>query len=133
MSGMIHPQKLSVKLIMIGSAISIAVVLLLTCLICGVLLLTTGVQSELLPYIMLIADAVGSFIGAYCCAALNKSYGLVSGFLCGFIVFVLFFAVGVSTGDSISLLTLYRLLALTVFGMLGGIKGVNKKERVRIK
>ena len=126
-------QKLRVRYILIGVGIAIAVILLSTCFLCGIVYLTTGVPYGLTPYILLAADAIGSFIGAYCCAALNKSRGLIVGFLCGFVVFTLMFILGLSTGESISLMTLWRLIVLTVFGILGGIKGVNKKERIRIK
>lgn len=133
MSGFIDSGRIPVKPVMIGVAVSIAVTLLLMCLICLIMTFSSVIPYQLLPYVLLIADAGGVFCGAYVCAALNKSKGLILGLVCGFILFIILFIAGLSTGGTISLVTLLRFIVLMVFGTLGGIKGVNKKERIHIK
>ncbi len=133
MSGMIKDDRFPLKAILIGTGVSLAVMPALICVICGVMSFSSGVPYSLIPYILLIADAGGAFCGAYCCAAVNKSRGLILGLVCGFILFVIHFIAGLTTGDTVGMMTLLRFAVLMIFGMLGGIKGVNKKERVRIK
>lgn len=133
MSGFIDSGRIPIKLILLGIIVSIAVTLLLMCCICLIMTFSSVIPYQLLPYVLLIADAGGAFCGAYLCASLNKSKGLILGLVCGFIMFIIFFIAGLSTGGSVSLVTLLRFIVLLVFGALGGIRGVNKKERIRIK
>ncbi len=133
MSGFINEEKLPVKAILIGTAVSLAVTLLVMCVICGVISFASSVPYQILPYLMLAADAIGVFCGAYCCAAIQKSKGLILGLVCGFLVFIILFIAGLSTGETIGILTLLRFIVLAVFGILGGIKGVNKKEKLHIQ
>lgn len=133
MSGFISTEKMPVKLILIGVATGFTIMLLSTCAICGVMLFMSSVPYQLLPYLMLIADAFGVFVGGYIAAAMHKSRGLILGLIVGVLMFVVIFAVGLSSGEPVGMITLLRLAVLIVFGMLGGIKGVNKREKIRIK
>lgn len=133
MSGFMSGERFPLKAILIGTAAALAVTLALLCVICGVMTISSGVPYDILPYILLIADAGGAFCGAYCSAVINKSRGLILGLICGFILFVILFIAGSATGESIGLMTLLRFIVLVVFGILGGIKGVNKKEKLHIK
>lgn len=133
MSGFINTENMPIRTIVIGVLTSLAVMLAVMCAICGVMLFVSSIPYHLLPYILLIADAVGVFCGGYIAAALNKSRGLILGLIIGFLVFIIVFAAGLSTGEAIGLITFLRLAVLAIFGMLGGIKGVNKKEKIHIK
>lgn len=133
MFGFISAEKMPVRTILIGAASALAVTLLLMCAICGVMLFVSSVPYDLMPYIMLIADAGGVFFGGYLAASMNKSKGLIMGLMIGLIQFVILFVAGLSTGDTIGLITFIKLAVLLIFGMLGGIKGVNRKEKIRIK
>lgn len=133
MSGMFREGKLPVKAILIGVGSAAVVILLLLCVICGIMTATSAVESAALPYILLIADAAGAFIGAYLGAVINKSSGLIIGLVCGFLLFIILLVIGLGTGETIGILTPLRLIVLLLFGALGGIKGVNKKEKLHIK
>ena len=133
MSGFVDSRKPPIKLILIGTAIAIAVTLVLMCIICIVMQFTSALPYPLLPYILLIADAGGVFCGAYFIGAINKSSGLMLGVLCAIIMFVLLLIAGLSTGETVSILTLIKPIVMIVSGMIGGILGVNKKEKIRIK
>ena len=133
MSGLMNEDKVPVKAILIGVAVSVAVMLILLCAICGLLVVMGAVPYRLLPYIALIADAGGAFCGTYIAAALHKGRGLILGLICGFILFVIHFFAGLCSGGSVGIATLLRFIVLIVFGILGGIAGVNKKEKLRIK
>ena len=133
MSGFINEPKFPIKAILIGTAVGAAVMLLLLCAVTGILNMTSGVPYDFLPFILLVADAGAAFVGGYLSAAINKKNGLILGLIVGGILFVVLFVLGLSTGESIGLTTLLKAIVLTVCGMLGGIKGVNKKEKIRIK
>lgn len=133
MSGFINDKKLPLRSILTGIAAAIAAALALTCLIALMMTMTSAVPYESLPYILLAADAAGVFIGAYIAAAIAKSRGLIIGLICGALMFVIFFFIGLNTGETVSIITLLRFFVLMFFGALGGIKGVNKKEKIRIK
>lgn len=133
MSGFINTENMPIKTIVIGVLTSIAIMLAMMCAICGVMLFVSSIPYRLLPYILLIADAVGVFCGGYLAAAMNKCRGLILGLIIGFLVFIIMFAAGLSSGESVGLITFLRLAAVLVFGMFGGVKGVNKKEKIHIK
>lgn len=133
MSGFFQEQKAPIRIILIGIGIAVAVMLLLMCVICAVISLTSIFPYSVLPYILLIADAVGAFCGTYFSAAVIRNRGLIIGAIGGFVLFIIHFIAGLSTGETITLLTLLRFIVLMVFGAAGGIAGVNKKEKIRIK
>ena len=134
MSGFLDTQqKIPLKAILFGIAGSVAVTLLLMCMICGMVLISASVPYSMLPYILLIADAGGVFCGGYLAAAINKSRGLILGGIIGVIMFILLICAGLGTGEAVGWITLLKFFVMTVFGILGGIAGVNKKEKIRIK
>lgn len=122
------------KAVGIGSSVSLGVILLTLCLITGVLMMLPGIPFDALPYLTLIADAAGAFLGGYLTARIAGSRGLIVGLLCGLCVFLCLTVIGFCTGSfRFGAITLIRLAVLAVFGILGGIKGVNRKEKLHIK
>ena len=122
------------KALSIGAAVSLGSALLLTCIISGVFLILSSTPREALPYIMLAAEGLSVFIGGCVAAAINGSRGLIVGMLCGLTVFLILLITGLLTGkDDIGMMTFIRLGALMLCGILGGIKGVNRKEKLHIK
>ena len=122
------------KAVIFGVLISLAVIIVITCLISAALLFAPSVPYSALPYIALAADAAGAFTGAYFAASKAKSKGLVTGLLCSGFVFLILLIAGFAAGSgTLTAVTALKLVVLLVFGALGGIKGVNKKDRIRIK
>ena len=129
----IHNAK-TAKAVVIGVSAALATVLLLLCVISGVMLMLPTIPKAALPYVMLAADAVGVLIGGYIAAAISGSKGLVMGLICGIIVFLIQLAIGLLTVNAeIGVMTFARFGTAAVCGMLGGIKGVNRKEKLHIK
>ena len=122
------------KALSIGAAVSLGSTLLLTCIISGVFLILSSTPREALPYIMLAAEGLSVFIGGCVAAAINGSRGLIVGMLCGLTVFLILLITGLLAGaDDIGMMTFIRLGTLMLCGILGGIKGVNRKEKLHIK
>ena len=110
-----------------------AVIFLLMCIEALLLLVAGKIPYGILPFVGIAISAIGAFVGGYVASGIIRSRGLMWGSVCGAIVFIVCFSVGMaSTKDTLSYLTLLRLGVLWISGALGGIKGVNKKEKSRI-
>ncbi len=110
-----------------------AVIFLLLCIEALLLLVAGKVPYSVLPFAGIGISAAGAFTGGYTASRIIRSRGLMWGSVCGLIIFTISFSIGMaSTKDTLSYLTLLRLGVLWVSGALGGIKGVNKKEKSKI-
>ncbi|MBE6823973.1 MAG: TIGR04086 family membrane protein [Ruminococcaceae bacterium] len=123
-----------IKSLILGVVSSVAMIAVLLCVVTVILLSVSLLPYEYLSYIMLVIDAIGVLFGGYIAARINKSQGLILGLLNGFIVFVAFLICGFSTtSDNITLITALKAIVILLFSAFGGIKGVNVKEKIRIK
>lgn len=97
--------------------------------------MTSGLlPTELTDYITLALLSVGAFSGGIITSRITKSAGLVVGLITGFAIFILITITGLTKSeDSVSLLTLIRLVALFISGGIGGIMGLKRKDRIHIK
>lgn len=83
---------------------------------------------------MLVVDALGVLFGGYIAARVNKSQGLILGLINGAIILVALLIIGFCmSSDTLTLNTLLKTIVILIFSALGGIKGVNIKEKIRIK
>ncbi len=125
---------LYIKAIIFGTlagSMSLAVLLALGCV--G-LLITSSIPHDYLSIIAIALCAVSSFISGYISARITKEKGFFIGIISGIIMFVIVLLSGLIWGDgSFTFLTPLKLVLLMLFGALGGIKAVNKKDRIHIK
>lgn len=126
-------DKKLLKSIIIGVLCSFALITILT-LICSLVITITGkYPNGVIEYISLAFIGIGGLLGGYISARLNKSAGLAVGALTGLIVFIIILIVGLSQSvGTITILTIYKLLVTVVFSALGGVLGVNKKNKIKI-
>lgn len=104
------------------------------CILCAVFFMTPLPPYEYLQYIMLAIDAIGVFFGGYIASRINKSKGLIVGLCVGAVVLLALIASGFTIENStITIVTLIKAVVILLCSMLGGIKGVNVKEKIRIK
>ncbi len=123
-----------VKALILGVVSSVVMISVLMCITAVVLLISSQLPYEYLEYLMLIIDAVSVFVGGYIAARINKSQGLMLGLACGAIVLVSIIIGGFISGpQTITLITLLKAVVIVIFSSLGGIKGVNAKEKIHIK
>ena len=126
------------KRILKGCAIGllVAAVLcgLLSCIFAFVLNMMDGLPYGIIDYVMVAIEGFSVLIGAYIACVIAKSKGLIIGALCGAISLLIVFAVGMSMAkNNIGLLTVIRSAVMLLCGVIGGIMGVNRKDKVRIK
>ena len=123
-----------VKAVVIGVLSSVVLAVLLTCRFSMMLNMMSGIPYDIIDYVMVALEGFSVLIGAYIACVIAKSKGLIIGTLCGAISLLIVFAVGMSmTKNNIGLLTVIRSAVMLLCGIIGGITGVNRKERVRIK
>lgn len=123
-----------VKAVMIGVFSSLVLAMILTCLFSMMLNMMSGIPYDIIDYVMVAIEGFSVLIGAYIACVISKSKGLFIGALCGAISLLVVFAVGMSmTKNNIGILTVIRSVAMLLCGIIGGIMGVNRKEKVRIK
>lgn len=118
--------------LIIGIAVSVAFTALITLILAFILDKSGKLPYSALDYITLAAGALGTFAGGYVAARIIKSSGLIVGAITGAVVFTLTFIIGLTRGG-ISLFALYRLTAYVFASLLGGILGVNKGDKIKIK
>ena len=123
-----------VKAVVIGVLCSVVLSLMLTCLFSVMLNMMSGIPYEIIDYAMVAIEGFSVLIGAYIACVIAKTKGLIIGALCGAISLLIVFAFGMSlTKNNIGLLTVIRSAVMLLCGIIGGIMGVNRKEKVRIK
>lgn len=123
-----------VKAVAIGVLCSVVLAVLLTCLFSMMLNMMSGIPYDIIDYVMVAIEGFSVLIGAYIACVIAKSKGLIIGALCGAISLLIVFAVGMSMAkNNIGLLTVIRSAVMLLCGIIGGIMGVNRKDKVRIK
>lgn len=91
-------------------------------------------SEEVLLGSIIAADVISAFMGGYIAARINKEKGMVCGAIVGGILFICVLAGGLISGcQEVTFRTAISLGVLLIFGALGGIKGVNRKARIKIK
>ena len=127
-------NKSFIKALIVGSVVSLCIIVVLLCIMTAVLLGVSMLPYEYLSYIMLIFDAIAVFMGSYVAARINKESGLFIGLLNGGIVFIAILISGFCVSpETLSIVTLLKAVIILVFSSLGGIKGVNTKEKIHIR
>ena len=122
------------KAVLTGVLSSVVLAVLLTCLFSVMLHMMSGIPYDVIDYVMVAIEGFSVLIGAYIACVIVKSKGLIIGALCGAISLLIVFAVGMSMSkNNIGLLTIIRSIVMLLCGVIGGIMGVNRKEKVRIK
>lgn len=127
-------KKLFLKASLFSAMCAMLITVILCCIFAGVMLAVGLLPQDILSYAMVALLAAGSFFGGFIGARITKSLGMLTGMTTGFIIFLLVTITGViKSNDSLTLLTLIRFAATLIAGGLGGIVGVNKKEKINIK
>ena len=122
------------KSILTGILSSVVITLILTCLFGLILKMTSGVPYGIIDYVMIGIEGVGVLFGAYIAGVIAKGKGLIIGAVCGGLSLLILLGCGMSViQNDIGILTLIRSAVVLICGIIGGIAGVNRKEKVRIK
>ncbi len=129
-----HDNQRIIKATVIGMLGTMVLILLLTCLFAAILKMTPGITYGIIDYVMIAIQGVSVLLGSYIGGAIAKCRGLIIGALCGGITLLILLACGMCmTQNDITILTPVKSAVILLCGLGGGIIGVNRKEKVRIK
>ena len=123
----------TMKALITGSGVNIMIILIMTVVVSLFLVVSGNLFESVAGYIMLVPLLIGGYSGGYTAARIKKSGGLMYGVLSSVIVFIFMLIIGFATGSAeITYMLLLKALALMLPSAIGGVKGVNKKEKLKI-
>lgn len=125
---------LYIKALICGISTGCVTLIMLLLLFSCLLLIAGTLPHDYLIWLDIAACCFASYISGYLTTRIIKNRGLIWGVVSGFIMFTIQFIAGLINADSeISYLTFIKLAVFVLFGAVGGIKAVNKKDKMRIK
>lgn len=126
-------NKRLIKSVLFGIIITAASAALLMIIVSLILFKSGNYPKDYLIYISVLILAVSGFLGGYISGRIGKQSGMIIGAISGGVLFLVLTIAGLITSPStITLNTLYKLIALVAFSALGGIIGVNKGNKIKI-
>ena len=123
----------SVKAIILGVLLSFGVIFLVTIVLALFLNVAGSLFEEIAGYLLLLPLSIGGYIGGYTSARIKGSNGMITGLICSLAVFIILLILGLSIfNTNITYMILLKGIALILPALIGGVKGVNKKEKFKI-
>lgn len=121
----------NLRAILTGSTIGIICCILIL-LLCSVMLSVQDIPQGLIDPMAIAAAVIGSFIAGFCGAKIRREMGLLIGLCCGITIFLFIVLAGFAISDnSFGPLALIKLAMVLFSSMLGGVLGVNSKNKHR--
>lgn len=123
----------AVKAVIFGIIVNAAVTMLITIILTIFLNFAGNLFENIAGYAMLLPLAFGGYFGGLTSAKINGSKGLVLGALSGISVIIIMLIIGFSVySTDITYMLLLKFFSVLIPAAVGGIKGVNKKEKFKI-
>lgn len=117
------------KYFIIGIIISFLATALMI-LVMSFLIYFTDMNADVISTLSAVCLAVGSFTGAIFTAKKKKSQGLLNGLIISFISFIIILLVSlILGGKAFSVISLLHGVIVLLSGGIGGILGVNSKQK----
>ena len=134
MSGYDHDNRKIIKATAAGISCAIVIDIILTLVFAFIIKMMSGIPYGVIDYVTTAAEGFSILLGAYIAGAIAKGKGLIIGASCGCVMLLIVFACGLSTAENdIGIMTPIKCAVIIICGLIGGIAGVNRKEKVRIK
>lgn len=126
-------KKLTAKAVLFGILTSLLISIILMCGAAAFILTNGLLPAQMTNIITMLCLGTGTFAGGIVSSRITKAAGLITGLITGFAVFLLITIIGLcKSSDSITYLTFIRLALTVILGGIGGIIGVNKKDKIKI-
>ena len=123
----------TIKAVIAGVIVCAVLILFVTVILTLFLNLSGNLFENLAGYIMLLPLIIGGYTGGFTSARINGVNGLLLGALTSIIVFIIMLIIGFAGFNTdITYMILLKAICLILPAVIGGIKGVNKKEKFRI-
>lgn len=119
------------KSVRTGTVAGIASMLFL-CALMAVLQQFIDINERLLGVVSVMIVSVSSYVSAYTSTQLCRTKGLIQGILCATTLYILLFAITLFRGEiSVETFSPSKLIFCLIFGVVGGVKGINTKKTDR--
>ena len=126
-------KKLLAKAVLFSSVCGILILVILMCLLAAVMMSSGVISVDILDYCT-VGMVVATLMSGIISSRITGSAGLAVGSLTGFFIFLVITSIAlIFNGEPITILTLLKLMSSVLGGGIGGIIGVNKKEKIKIK
>ncbi len=123
----------SVKSVIVGTLVNVLVTLAATVVLTLFLSIAGNLFENIAGYLMLVPLALGSYTGGFIGARINGANGLLLGVLNGVVVLIIMLIIGFSAFNTdITHMILLKVICVFLPSAIGGIKGVNRKEKFKI-
>lgn len=117
--------------VLIG-ALAAAGIIVLIMLVAAAIMVLLDVNIMYASPISSVCAAIGTFCGGYFAARKNKSKGVINGLLVAIIIYLLVSVVALILDSNFTVMSLIHLAVIVLSGCIGGIMGVNKRDKRRI-
>ncbi|MBQ9673894.1 MAG: TIGR04086 family membrane protein [Ruminococcus sp.] len=107
-------------------------VLLILLSITSVIMTSTGIlDNVVLEIILTIICGISAYVSGFACSKIAGIKGIINGSVSGLLFFVIIFCAGMIAMDgTVTLFTFLKFIACLLGGTVGGIIGINKKEKL---
>lgn len=128
-------KKLLAKAVLFSSVCGILILVILMCLLAAVMMSSGVISADILDYCTVGMVGVATLMSGIISSRITGSAGLAVGSLTGFFIFLVITSTIalIFNGEPITILTLLKLMSSVLGGGIGGIIGVNKKEKIKIR
>ncbi len=117
------------KYLVIGILISFAVTAIML-LLMSIFMYFTDADADVVSTLSAVCLAVGSFVGSVFSSKAKKSQGLLTGLILSFIYFTIILIISlIFGGKAFSVMSLLHGVIMLLSGGIGGILGVNSKQK----
>lgn len=118
-----------IKPMTVGFGVGITAILFLL-IIFSIVLSIRDIPQQFITPLAVIAAALGAFFAAYTSGRIIRRKGMLLGFIQGICIFVVVFLAGLSIpGEGVGGLTIIKLIALCLSGVIGSVMGVNYHKK----
>lgn len=122
-----------VKSVLTGTFINALVTIFTSLLLALILNLAGNIFEDFVAYIMLFPLALGSYVGGFTAASINKSKGMIVAITSSIIILIIMLIIAFSVyNTNITYMILLKIICSVIPAAVGGIKGVNKKEKFKV-
>lgn len=119
-----------VKVILFGSLFGAIVCTMLLLLFSFLFVSVKSIPLPMIQWLVIFCAGMGAFVAGFVSTKLHQSKGLICGSLSALLLFLIITLVAfIISRDKFTYITIIRLLAMLVFGAVGGLLGVGKKRR----
>lgn len=122
-----------IKGILFGSIICITVIIVLLMISAFAITQIGNVPTDVINIVVNTINGIGVFCGSFIALRIIKSKGIIFGVTIGGILFALILIAGlISSTETLSINTPIKLVVSVICGGIGGVLGVNRKEKFKI-